>query len=163
MQSRTRHFAGASFESREDAREAIRALRQSGFTEDEIGVTVLSDGTEAERVWLDETVEQASVDATRTTAAGGAIGALLGAGAALLIPGVGLVAAAGILAGAAAAGAFAGGLYGPMVSLGATESEATFFEQEFKRGRAILTVQTEQRAGEALEILQRHGGLTPTA
>ena len=45
---------------------------------------------------------------------------------------------------------FAPAFAGPFVSMGFTESEARRYEEEFKAGRTIVVVRTEDRAEEAL-------------
>jgi uncharacterized protein (TIGR02271 family) len=88
------------------------------------------------------------------------LGGLLGAGAALLIPGIGPVVAGGILAatfGGAAIGAVAGGLIGALTAMDIPEDEARYYESEFKSGRTLVTVKADNRAAEATSILRRHG------
>jgi hypothetical protein len=94
-------------------------------------------------------------------ATGAGLGAVLGAAAALLIPGVGPVVAGGVLAmafGGAVAGTAVGGIFGAMTGLGISEDEARFYEKEFESGRALVTVKAGSRAADAAMILRKHGG-----
>jgi uncharacterized protein (TIGR02271 family) len=96
---------------------------------------------------------------------GGALGTIIGAGAAALIPGVGPVLAGGILAGAltgGAAGLALGGLAGSLVGMGVPDEDARYYEDEFKQGRVLLTVKADGRADEAREILERAGAYDAT-
>src|SRR4029079_10771124 len=94
-------------------------------------------------------------------ATGAGLGAVLGAAAALLIPGFGPVVATGVLAmafGGAVAGTAVGGIFGAMTGLGVSEEEAKFYEAEFQSGTAIVAVKPGARLSDAAEILRRHGG-----
>jgi hypothetical protein len=95
---------------------------------------------------------------------GGIVGGLLGAAAALLIPGIGPAVAGGILVtalGGAAIGAVTGGLLGVFADMGIPEEEAHHYRRELAAGRTLVTVQVEEgRAQEALDILRRNGATT---
>jgi hypothetical protein len=94
-------------------------------------------------------------------AGGAGLGAVLGAAAAMLVPGVGPVLATGVLTmalGGAIAGTAIGGIFGAMTGLGVSEEEARFYEQEFHSGKALVAVKTGSRAADAAQILRRHGG-----
>jgi len=102
-----------------------------------------------------------AVGAVEGAAAGAAIGAGFGALVTLLIPGVGPVLAAGVLAtalGYAGAGAAIGGIYGAMKGLGVSEEEAQRYEQEFHAGKAIVAVKAGPQLAKAVGIFRRHGG-----
>jgi len=91
---------------------------------------------------------------------GGIIGGVLGAAAALLIPGVGPVIAGGILGatlGGAAIGGIAGGFLSTFTHMGVPEEKARYYEQEFQAGRTLVTIKADDRQQKAIEILQRHG------
>jgi len=89
---------------------------------------------------------------------GGIVGGVLGAAVALLIPVLGPAFAGGILVTvfSAALGAVTGGLLGVFTALGVPEEQAHHYEQEFKAGRTIITVKTEERQQDALDILYRN-------
>ncbi|GAC1384158.1 MAG: hypothetical protein NVS4B7_13270 [Ktedonobacteraceae bacterium] len=90
---------------------------------------------------------------------GGIVGGVLGVTAALLIPVLGPAFAGGMLVAAfsAALGAVTGGFLGAFVALGVPEEAARHYESEFKAGRTIMTVKTDDRQQEVLNILHRHG------
>lgn len=90
---------------------------------------------------------------------GGVVGGVLGAAVALLIPVLGPAFAGGILVTvfSAALGAMAGGFFGAFAAIGVPEEQARHYEEEFKAGRTIVTVKTEDRQQDALDILYRKG------
>lgn len=92
---------------------------------------------------------------------GGIVGGLLGAAAALLIPGIGPAVAGGILAatlGGAAIGAVTGGILGVFADMGIPEHEAHLYRRELEAGHVLVTVQADTpQAQQALDILRRNG------
>lgn len=148
------------FDSRAQAREAIENLQRAGFDNETLGFASKEEQPAAGDVPVDDIEdrdEEATTGAVGGVAAGGLLGGVLGAGAALLIPGVGPVVAAGILAAGVAGGAFAGGLVGPFMNMGVPEEEAQYYDEEFKAGRSIVTVHPGDRNTEAREILGAAG------
>jgi hypothetical protein len=117
------------FETRDQARDAVGALRGAGIKPEEMSI-VMRERREAETVAAD--VGAGGGEATTTGALGGGLlggvaGLLAGVGA-LAIPGIGPAIAAGpILAalGGAGLGAATGGLIGALVESGLPEEEAT--------------------------------------
>jgi hypothetical protein len=140
------------FDNRDQADRAVEELRRVGFRDDQIGYAVR--GTEG------ETFETGKTAAGEGLATGAVIGGLVGAAAALLIPGIGPVVAGGVLAsvlGGAAVGAAAGGILGALVGMGIPEEEASYYESEFQAGRTLVTVSCESRCAEAQEVMRRFG------
>jgi hypothetical protein len=140
------------FTTEEQARHAIDDLHQAGFSDEEIGY--LTRVAEADTGGgTDESVATGAVG-------GGILGGILGATAALLIPGVGPVVAGGILAatlGGIVLGAAAGGLIGTLTDLGFSQDEARFYQRELEQGHTVVTVKSEDGATQAAEILHRDG------
>jgi hypothetical protein len=161
-------IASAVFDSSEEAKRAMIELRSAGIDQKCISIV----GSHGEQDNMEDADGEVGLDASGTVkgAIGGAVvGGLLGV-AALAIPGVGPLAAAGAIAsgaipGAAAigagAGAVAGGLTGMLTNHGVSEEDATYYEGRIKDGGIFLSVD----AGEstvpvetAQEILLRNGG-----
>ena len=153
------HYVGV-FDDRNDAELAAGDLRDKGFTNDQIGYA-----------WRDESGKtHAEGNRSGQMAASGAgtgviLGGLIGAGAALLIPGIGPVVSGGLLASAlaggvtgAVTGAVAGGVAGALVGLGIPEEEATYYDQQFRDGRTLMTVRADDRYGDASDIVRRRNG-----
>jgi hypothetical protein len=159
------------FHEREQAREAIEALKDAGFAPD--AISILSPDKQATQDMAEQTGTQAGSGAATGAVAGGILGGLggwlVGIGA-LAIPGIGPVVAGGALAsalgvagGTAAAGAgigaVTGGIVGALVGLGIPEEEARYHEQGFRSGRTLVTVNAGAgRAGEAADILRSYDG-----
>ncbi|MCL6647405.1 MAG: hypothetical protein K6U89_03605 [Chloroflexi bacterium] len=173
----TRDYSGRTtvaglFRDSARAQEAILALGDAGFTADQIGVAVRDPAVEARMT--EESGTQAVTGAVTGAVSGGLLGGLVGflvGLGALAIPGIGPVVAGGILASAfgiaggtavagAGIGAAAGGLVGALVGLGIPEEEAHHFEHGIREGRTLVTVRAENRALEALAILERYGADT---
>jgi Heat induced stress protein YflT len=158
----TRDLAVAVFDDRDDAERAINGLRDAGFEPDQISV-MARDRDEAGRLAEDTGTEAGTGAATGALTGGllgGVAGWLIGIGA-LAIPGVGPIIAAGPLAaalGGAALGAAGGGLIGALTGAGVPEEEARYYEDRFKTGGILLTVNAPGRYDEAADVLRDHGG-----
>jgi hypothetical protein len=145
----------SSFKDRDSAEHAFAELQSRGYTDDEIHV-VMSDDTR-KRLFTPAEVKdskmieqehghQTLAGAGVGGAVGGAVGAtilaLITAGAALTIPGIGLVIVgplAGALAGGAT-GAAAGGLIGTLVGAGIPDDRARIYEKDLRDGSILLGV-----------------------
>jgi hypothetical protein len=149
-----------SFASNQLATDAVAALRQAGFSNADIGLLSRDQG------WT----EQMKNDLTGTKleqgaglgAAGGAVaGAGLGlAVAAGLLPPLGPTIAGGVLVAllaSAGGGAATGAIVGGLVGLGIPDDDAAHYEQEFRAGRTLVTVNAGSRAAEAEKILRDRG------
>src|SRR5579859_1932747 len=136
MESTQRQTVVGIFDDRYDAEKAIAALHQAGFTAEQIGF-VRRDG---EAVAGTTVIGDTHPANGAGVGAGAVIGGVLGAAAALFIPGVGPVLAGGILAPVvgAAVGALAGGLIGALTEMGVPEDEARYANEQFEAGRTIV-------------------------
>lgn len=148
------------FQDRTEAELAVDELEQANFDDQDIGFVLR--GSDVARGGMITDVQGAKDrrGALSGMAVGGAVGGLLGAASALVIPGVGPILAGGILAsafGGAMAGVATGGILGALMGLGISEEEAQYYQREFHAGRAIVAVRTRTRAAEAGDILRRHG------
>lgn len=100
------------------------------------------------------------------TLGGGVLGLLVGMGT-IVLPGIGLLVAAGpllaTLTGAgvgAAAGAAFGGLVGALISVGVPEHDAHFFAEAVRRGGILVLVQaSDELATTAVDILCESGAV----
>lgn len=150
----TQGVVAGVFEYEKDAQDAIRDLKAAGFGETHIGVAAPSS---------DETA--VFTDSSAKTAAAGAViglstGALWGLGIiAGVLPGIGPAIAGGTLAAvlsSATVGAATGGLGGALVGLGIADEDAEYYENQFKAGRIVVTVQAGERPDTARAIMDRY-------
>src|SRR5690349_489108 len=154
----------AVFDDRAQAQSAIADLKRAASTEKEIGVTTRDadsgDGRLARVADKGET--HAKEGAVAGVAAGAGVGALWGLGIlAGVLPAIGPAIAGGTLAAilsSAAAGAATAGVAGALIGLGIPEEEANYYDQEFRAGRTVVTVQAMGRQADARSIMQRAGG-----
>jgi len=165
-----RQTVGALFFNRSDAESAINALKDRGFKGDQIGIALRDRNAQGQ---LAEDTGTKVADGAATGALGGGllggvVGFLIGVGA-LAIPGIGPVVSAGVLttvlgtAGATAVagagiGAAAGGIVGGLVGLGIPETEAKYFDEGFRKGHVLVTVNAGTRVNDAVEILRQYNG-----
>jgi hypothetical protein len=158
------------FSSREDARRAMEALLQSGFSADR--VTLLAPGAPEGKVHSVPTseTEQPGMGKAVGGVVGGVTGAAAGMGlgaavASLFIPGVGPVAAVGLLgaallgAGGAVGGAVAGGALEDSLSKGLPKDEIYLYEDALRKGRSVVVAlaEDEEGADRARAILLKEG------
>jgi len=164
------NLISAVFDSRADAEAAVQELRSAGADTDHVslvgrdeGRTTVNDGSG------EVTDDDAGKDAAKGALGGAGLGAILGI-AALAIPGVGPLAAAGAIAssaipGAAAigagVGAVAGGLTGYLKDHGVSDEDASYYERRINEGGIFVSVDTSDSdisPQDARDILTRNGG-----
>src|SRR5579859_4599943 len=157
----TRSTVVGVFDDREDARDAIEALKDAGFTGD--AISILSPDKQATQDIAEETGTHAGSGAATGAVTGGVLGGLggwlVGIGA-LAIPGVGPLIAAGAFAtalGGAAIGAGVGAIAGALAGMGVPKNEAEYYEGEVKSGRTLVAVRSDGRYNDAQRILREHG------
>ena len=166
----TKQIISAVFDDRSEAEAAVEELRSAGIDTGRLSVigrdedrTTVSDGT-------GEVLDDDAVGDTAGGAlAGAGIGAILGV-AALAIPGVGPLAAAGAIASSAipgaagigaAVGAAAGGLTGFLKDHGVDEDDAEYYEGRINEGGIFVSADVGEGdvdAETARDILMRNGG-----
>jgi hypothetical protein len=165
MTSATNHTIVGFFSTRGAAEAAVNDLIREGFSREEISVLASQKG----RAASPDTPNLGPIEATGSledtgekAAIGGMAGFVLGI-AALAIPGVGPILAAGPLAvglAGAAAGAATGGLIGVLTDDGVPEEHAQRYSKLISAGRVMVSVHAP--AGEvdhAADILDRNGAI----
>jgi len=160
------HTVAGVFDSPSDAEKALNALKDAGFTPDQVSVAAKDTGETQSMVERSDMAGAETSGAATGAVAGGLLGGiagwLVGIGA-LAIPGIGPVVAAGALAttlGGAAIGAVAGGLIGALVGMGIPEEDARTYETHVREGRILITAQaaTGEQAQEARDAFDKYGG-----
>lgn len=165
------------YDTYQDAASAVRDLETAGVLHEDISLLanrVLSDNASSRYVPGESDGNEAATGAS----AGAAFGAILGGGTgfmvslgAIMIPGIGQIAAAGWLvatlvgaaAGALVAGA-SGGLIGAMVGNGIDRDSAQVYAEGVRRGGSLLLVRAQDDLDTLIEqTLLRHNMVDPNA
>lgn len=143
------------FGSRQDAEQAVNALRTQGFTTEEINI--VSKNNQGQGQQGSQTFEDDITDGALTGGTLGGIGGLLLGAGALAIPGVGPILAAGPIA-AALSGAVAGGIAGGLIDWGIPAESGRRYEQRVAQG-GILTIirSSSSKVTQAAQILRQNG------
>jgi hypothetical protein len=159
--------ASAIFDSHAEAERAVSDLRSAGINDSELSVIAHHGGTTTTTSGDGEITDEHHRNVLRGILGGGALGAGLGV-AALAIPGVGPLAAAGAIAASAvpeavAIGAGIGALGGTLNEVltkhGVSHEDADYYGGRLKNGGVVVTVSGSTIDAErAREILYRHGG-----
>jgi len=147
------------FDDHAQALEALRALKQAGFRDEQIGI--------ASREWVRK-LGEVRVDEQHAAEQGAATGAVVGAtlGATIgLVGAVFLPGAIPLLAGHALLSALGGGLLGagagtfagPFLAMGFSEADAHKNAQYVAQGKTVLLVHAPDRKEEARKILVEQG------
>ena len=140
------NLVSAVFDKQADAERAVSRLRDAGVRDESISLIAQHEGDNA--VTTDGTGEEVAKDVVGTTALGAGAGTLLGI-AALAIPGVGPLVAAGAIASAAipgaaltgaAIGAAAGGITGLLKDHGVSGEDADYYEKQINDGGVFVSV-----------------------
>lgn len=162
------NLVSAVFDSHADAERAVSQLRSAGVADNAISIVAQHDGKNTTTDGNGDTQEFVG-----KVAAGAGIGTLLGI-AALAIPGVGPLVAAGAIASAAipaaavtgaALGGAVGGLEKVMTDHGVSRVDASYYEGRINEGGVFVSVDTgatNVTPDEAAEFLYRAGGHSST-
>jgi hypothetical protein len=154
----------ALYDNAPDAQNAVRDLVNNGFARENISVVASDAAGEYAHYEGEEIPEVETLEGAATGAVLGGMGGLVVGLAALAIPGVGPVLAAGPIASAlvaagvgAGVGAAAGGLIGALVDMGVGEEQAAYYAEGVRRGGTLVTVQTDDdRVDQAMDVLDSY-------
>jgi len=90
---------------------------------------------------------------------GGLAGLLIGAGS-MMIPGLGIIAAAGPITGLIS-GAVTGGIVGGLVDLGIPEKQSKQYETDIKSGKILFTMRADdEKIDQVASILRNNGAIS---
>ena len=143
------NVVSAVFDSRAEAQQAVADLRHTGADDSAISIVAQQDG---ETSTTDGSGSEESTGLLGRVAAGAGVGTVLGI-AALAIPGVGPLAAAGAIAASAvpgaaltgaAVGAGAGALSKLFTDHGISEDDAAYYEDRVNDGGVFVSVNTQE-------------------
>ncbi len=167
-------IVSAVFDSHPEAETAVRELRQAGVRDS--ALSVIARRSEGGGDYGDANtheVKEKGEGLIKGALGGAGVGALLGI-AALAIPGVGPLAAAGAIAASAVpegaaigagVGALAGGLSGLLTKHGVSDEDARYYEGRINEGGIFVSVDTRDggiSSETAQDILYRYGGHSAT-
>lgn len=152
------------FDSRDHAEIAARQVKDQGLRTDDISIVARqgeageagADGdTGAER---DNTAINDNISGGVVSGGvlGGIAGLLIGAGS-MIIPGLGIIAAAGPITGLLS-GAVTGGIVGGLVDLGIPENKSRQYESDIKRGRVLFSMKTDDDKIDRITSILRNTG-----
>jgi hypothetical protein len=150
----------ALYDNATDAQNAVRDLVNHGFSRDRINVVASDAAGEYAEYYGQDIPADDTLEGIATGALLGGLGGFVLGLAALAIPGVGPVLAAGPIASAligAGAGAVTGGLVGALVDLGMDEDMAGYYAEGVRRGSILVTANVPDNMTErATDILARY-------
>jgi hypothetical protein len=164
----TTNLVSAVFDTHAEAERAVTELRSAGVPDSAISIVAQHDGKNTTTDGSGETQEFVG-----KVAAGAGIGTLLGI-AALAVPGVGPLVAAGAIASAAvpaaavtgaALGGAVGGLEKVMTDHGVSRVDASYYEGRINKGGVFVSVDTSTASvtpEAATDVLYRSGGHSST-
>jgi hypothetical protein len=164
--------ASAVFDSHDEAQRAVSALRQAGVADSSVSVIAKHGRTTTTTSGDGEITDEDHGNLLRGILGGGALGAGLGV-AALAIPGVGPLAAAGAIAASAvpeavgigaAVGAITGTLNETLKKHGVSDEDAEYYGERIKGGGVFVSVDDSAHIerSQAENILHRYGGHSST-
>jgi len=153
------------FDRNEQAREALRELRLSGFRSAELGLLpslhrTLPHSPDHPIPFVDDEKVATTQDATTGAIVGGAVGCVGALILAALTSDLGAMSAGGffgLLGLGLVGGAMAGGLMGNLVGINASELETAEFEEPILADRTVVNVHTAIRQRDAAKIMDKHG------
>lgn len=160
------NLVSAVFDNQNEAERAVTSIRNAGIANSAISIIAQHDG---KNMTTDGAGAEAATDVVGKAALGAGAGTLLGI-AALAIPGVGPLVAAGAIAAAAipgaaltgaAIGAAAGGLAGLLTDHGVDHDDARYYEGRINDGGVFVSVDTQGTGMDAhtvREMLNAAGG-----
>ena len=159
--------ASAIFDSHAEAERAVSELRSAGVDDADLSVIAHHGGTTTTSAGDGEITDEHHRNVLRGILGGGALGAGIGI-AALAIPGVGPLAAAGAIAASAAPealaigagiGALGGTLNETLTKHGVEKEDADYYGSRLKDGGVVVTVSDSTiDPATAREVLYRNGG-----
>ncbi|MCG8501195.1 MAG: general stress protein [Firmicutes bacterium] len=150
------------FDSQDLAEQAARQVQDNGLRTSDISIIAKENdqqgNEEAGRFTNNRAGANDNVSGGAVTGGvlGGVAGLLLGMGT-MVIPGLGVIAAAGPIAGLLS-GAVTGGIVGGLVDLGIPEEAGRRYESEIKQGKILWSMSTEENNAEQVANILRTTG-----
>lgn len=153
----------ALFESYNSAEQAARNIKDEGLRTEDISIVAKQDDegatgrTTATMTAGVNTVNDNISDGVVTGGIlGGLAGLLIGAGS-MVIPGLGIIAAAGPITGLLS-GAVTGGIVGGLIDLGIPENRGRQYENDIRAGKVLFSMRTDEDKVERVTGILKNSG-----
>lgn len=151
----------AVFDNYSFAEKAAREVRDQGLRTDDISIVAkqgdADDTGKGTTASMGKKVNDNISDGVVTGGIlGGLAGLLIGAGS-MVIPGLGIVAAAGPITGLLS-GAVTGGIVGGLVDLGIPENRSRQYETDIKAGKILFSMRTDEDKVDRIGSILRSNG-----
>lgn len=150
------------FDNHSSAENAASQIKESGFSTEDISILAKQQSNSQEgqltgtKTSSDATNDNISDGVVTGTVLGGLAGLLIGIGT-VMIPGLGVIAAAGPIVGLLS-GAVTGGVVGGLVDLGIPEEHGKQYENDIKSGKILLSMKTDDENTERISSIIRDCG-----
>lgn len=129
------------FDNYSSAENATHKIKDTGLTTNDISIVTKETQTDTS-VQAGAINDNISDGVVTGTVLGGVAGVLLGIGT-VVMPGLGVIAAAGPIVGLLS-GAVTGGVVGGLIDLGIPEDDSQTYENEIKGGKTLLTMKCSE-------------------
>jgi len=147
------------FDNQDHAETAARQVKDQGLRTDDISIVVKhgnADEGEHGATMGRDVNDNISDGVVSGGVLGGIAGLLIGAGS-MVIPGLGIIAAAGPITGLLS-GAVTGGIVGGLIDLGIPENRSKEYEGELKRGKVLFSMKTDEDKVDRVTSILRNTG-----
>lgn len=152
----SREVVTAIFKSHHDATEATEKIRQEGLRMSDISILTRDEVDDQRKHDGKASHDNVSDGTMRGGMLGGLAGLFLGLGT-IAVPGLGVVAAAGPIAGLLS-GAITGGVVGALVDLGIPDEKAKEYDEDLQQGKVLWSMEVEEEyADQVKSILKDYG------
>ena len=143
------------FDSQDYAETAAHQIKDQGLRTDDISIIAKhdNDGGAGKEGGINDNISDGVLSGG---VLGGIAGLLIGAGS-MVIPGLGIIAAAGPITGLLS-GAVTGGIVGGLVDLGIPENRSKQYESDVKRGKVLFSMKTDEDKVDRITSILRHSG-----
>ncbi len=151
----------ALFENYNSAEQAAKRIKDEGLRTDDISIVAKQgddSGTGGPTATMSTRPVNDNISDGVVTGGilGGIAGLLMGAGS-MVVPGLGIVAAAGPITGLLS-GAITGGIIGGLVDLGIPEEKSREYEKGVREGKVLFSMKTEEdKVDRVTDILKSNG------
>ncbi|HHW00929.1 MAG TPA: hypothetical protein GXX36_15440 [Clostridiaceae bacterium] len=151
----------AIFRDRDNAEKAARQIKEQGFRTEDISIIARQEGEGDKGVTATMKAggpvnDNISDGVISGGILGGLAGLLIGAGS-MVVPGLGIVAAAGPITGLLA-GAATGGIVGGLVDLGIPEKRGQAYEHDIRAGKILFSMKAEEDKIDSIASILRNNG-----